>query len=395
MERIVNLIKGAYGGLSPSIWLLALTQLINRCGTMVVFFLALYLRMDLNFNLGDVGILMGVFGAGSLLGVFIGGKLVDRIGYYPVLLTSLFAGGAMFFVTYEVKDFLWLCISLFVLNALGEAFRPANIVATYFYSTPETYTRAISLNRLAINLGFSIAPIVGSWLAESSYRGVFWMDGFTCIGAGLLVLFFLQNKFDPEKRKNAVATSNDSPWKDKAYLFFIPLIVLYSAAFFQIFSTMSLYFVEIELLSKTQIGWLMALNGLIVAGVEMVIIYKFQNKWTMYNFVATGAILLLLSYLMITLLHGYGWLVVFFIVISLSEILAMPFMNTYMNSRSNEHNKGQYASLYVMAWSVAQIGTPILSTRIVGNFGYNTLWIILAVFSLLVAIGFKRLEKIS
>jgi MFS family permease len=395
MKKIVDLIKRAYGGLSPSIWLLALTQLINRCGTMVVFFLALYLRMDLNFNLGDVGILMGVFGAGSLLGVFIGGKLVDRIGYCPVLLTSLFAGGAMFFVAYEVKDFFWLCISLFMLNALGEAFRPANIVATYFYSTPETYTRAISLNRLAINLGFSIAPIVGSWLAESSYRGVFWMDGITCIGAGLLVLFFLKNKFDPEKRKNAVATSNDSPWKDKAYLFFLPLIILYSAAFFQIFSTMSLYFVEVETLSKTQIGWLMALNGLIVAGVEMVIIYKFQNKWTMYNFVATGAILLLLSYLMITLLHGYGWLVVFFIVISFSEILAMPFMNTYMNSRSNEHNKGQYASLYVMAWSIAQIGTPILSTRVVGNYGYNTLWIILAVFSLLVVIGFKRLEKIS
>jgi MFS family permease len=79
------------------------------------------------------------------------------------------------------------------------------------------------------------------------------------------------------------------------------------------------------------------------------------------------------------------------IVISFSEMFALPFMNTFMNSRSGAARKGQYASLYVMSWSVAQIATPIIVTQVIARAGYPTLWIFMAFVALLVWIGIKML----
>ena len=55
-------------------------------------------------------------------------------------------------------------------------------VALSAYSKPENKTRSVTLIRLAINLGFSAGPALGGLIITSlSYRGLFWVDGITCI----------------------------------------------------------------------------------------------------------------------------------------------------------------------------------------------------------------------
>ena len=73
LSNFVYVFRNAFGGLSRSIWLLALAQFINRSGSMVIFFLAVYLKDELNFDLSEVGILMACYGIGSLVGVYLGG----------------------------------------------------------------------------------------------------------------------------------------------------------------------------------------------------------------------------------------------------------------------------------------------------------------------------------
>ncbi|MFM7233221.1 MAG: hypothetical protein ACKOZM_01445 [Flavobacteriales bacterium] len=55
-----------------------------------------------------------------------------------------------------------------------------------------------------------------------------------------------------------------------------------------------------------------------------------------------------------------------------------------MNNRSGKTNRGQYASLYVMAWSASHIFTPLLATNMMNDFGYTPLWIVMIAFTLLV-----------
>jgi predicted MFS family arabinose efflux permease len=173
LSNITSLIRNAYGGLSRSIWLLSLAQFINRAGSMVVFFMAVYLRDDIGLDLAQVGVVMSCFGVGALVGVYAGGKLSDKIGHYPVMVVSLLGGFVMFMLASQVEEFISLCVVMFLLSAFGDGFRPAGMVAISHYSTKDNYTRSVSLYRLAINLGFSIGPAMGGFLAAMDYRYLF------------------------------------------------------------------------------------------------------------------------------------------------------------------------------------------------------------------------------
>lgn len=397
MAAFVNLIKNAFGGLPHTVWLLSLAQLINRAGTMVVFFLSVYLKDDLMFTLDQVGVIMALFGLGTIAGVFVGGKLVDRIGYYPVMITSLFLGTIMFALVGFIRSYEVLMVAMFLLSFCSEAFRPANMAAISFYADPEIYTRAVSLNRLAVNLGFSIGPAVGGFLSEKSFQNIFWADSISSFFAMIILLLFVKKSAREigVKKEEGSADAMRSPYQDKAFLFFLPLTMLYAVSFFQFFSTMPIYYTEIEHFSKSEIGWLMALNGLLVALFEMVIIYKYQNTWSVYRFIAVGAAMVVVSYVSLLFGGGLGWMIVLTIVISFSEMLAMPFMNTFMNNRAAGGSRGQYSSLYIMAWSSSQILTPILATQIISGWGFNTLWGVMALFALLSTLGAVYLKKLA
>jgi len=81
------------------------------------------------------------------------------------------------------------------------------------------------------------------------------------------------------------------------------------------------------------------------------------------------------------------------VIITLAEMMAMPFMNSYWIGRSRPHNRGQYAALYTMAWSVAQTLGPMLGAQIAEKKGFNMLWWIISGLSLFTALGFGRLHK--
>src|ERR1041385_8615888 len=102
--------RSAYSGLSRSTWLLSLIMLINRSGTMVVPFMTLYLTSPkMGYTIGQAGFVYGLFGAGALSGAWIGGRLTDKIGFYPIQLMTLFGGGVLFMLLGQMKTFPLIC----------------------------------------------------------------------------------------------------------------------------------------------------------------------------------------------------------------------------------------------------------------------------------------------
>ena len=71
LSATVNLYRNAYTGLTRRMWLLAIVMLINRSGTMVLAFMTLYIN-HIGFSTELAGLVVGVYGTGSLIGAFIG-----------------------------------------------------------------------------------------------------------------------------------------------------------------------------------------------------------------------------------------------------------------------------------------------------------------------------------
>jgi MFS family permease len=62
-----------------SVWVLLAGIFLNKFGTFVVPFLALYLTRQ-GFTTGDAGLAIGAYGLGRLCAAFIGGHLADTLG---------------------------------------------------------------------------------------------------------------------------------------------------------------------------------------------------------------------------------------------------------------------------------------------------------------------------
>src|SRR6185369_766180 len=184
LSRTAQLYKTSFTGLSRESWILSTVMLINRSGTMVIPFMTLYLTdKSMGRSLSDAGTVVSLFGLGSIIGAFFGGKISDKIGFRQVQLFTLFFGGILFITLGQIKSYPFICACTFLLALVNEAFRPANSSAIAYYSSAENRTRSYSLNRLAINLGWAVGSSIGGFLAAYNYELLFWVDGLTNICA--------------------------------------------------------------------------------------------------------------------------------------------------------------------------------------------------------------------
>ena len=390
--------RNAYSGLSKQTWLLSLIMLINRSGTMVIPFMTLYLTSpEMGYSVGEAGIVFGLFGAGAFCGAWLGGRLTDKIGFYPVQLFTLTIGGILFMLLGQMKTYPLICTFTFLLSFFNEAFRPANSTAIAFYSKEENRTRSYALNRLAINLGWAVGSGLGGFLANINYELLFWVDGFTNIGAAILLWLMLKpiNYKPPEKSKMDEPIIQ-SAYKDKTYLLFALITMLFACCFFQLFNNLPVYFSKELNFSKPFIGLLMSANGIIIALVEMVLIYKLEGKRNNMIYISMGVFLVGLSFLLLNMPGSSVAVAISMIVlVTFGEILSMPFMNSYWITRTQPSNRGQYAALYTMAWSAAQTLGPMGGAQIAEHAGFNILWWTVGGLCIIASFSFWKLYKNS
>lgn len=394
MKRILLLYRNAFGGLSKPAWMMSVVMLINRSGSMVTPFLSLYVTDMLGYSLREAGIILSIYGMGSVCGSFLGGWLTDRIGHFKVQFVSLTVGGSLYFLLLNLRQFEYLAAGVFILSLVNDCLRPANSASIAHYAKPENMTRAFSLNRMAINLGFSVGPAVGGLLAALSYRWLFVADGLTCIAAGIFFFLYFRNQqgHRPPPKQQATLTvpaaAVRSPYRDGYFLLFVLLCCSYAVMFFQLFSTMPLYWRREYDLPESQIGLLMALNGMIVFLLEMVLVYLIGERIKKQVLIATGLLFLGVSFVLLNMTQHLSVLYFSMLLLSISEIFAMPFMATITVERSNTVNRGAYMGLYTISYAAAHVIAPFVGTTIISVYSFATLWWATGVLAVLTAAGF-------
>ncbi len=396
----VQLYKNAYTGLTRRIWLLSIVMLINRSGTMVLAFMTLYCR-HLGFTTQQGGQVVAIYGIGAVVGAFLGGKISDRFGFYYTQFSSLFLGGLLFILLGQMRSYEAICICTFFLSMVNESFRPANASAIAHYSTEKNRTQSYAVVRLAINIGWGIGVALGGFLASYNYHLLFWTDGCTNIIAAISLIIILPRVTLDQQRKEAIKGEKlqtaVSAYRDKTFLQFLFLTILFAACFFQIFTTVPIFFKEGLKLNEFWIGVVMSLNGILIAVVEMVLVFKLEGRFPYLKLMGYASVIMGLSFLLLNLPIGSGILVAGFsvMVITIAEMIGMPFMNSFYINRSSGSNRGQYAGLYTMSWSIAQVigssGGALLATSV----GFFNLWLIITIICFIAAVGYYWLQKKS
>ena len=383
MQKIYFNYVASFKGLSKEIWLLALVTFINRAGAMVIPFLSLYLVNSLGFTLPQVGWIMTCFGIGSLVGTWIGGKLTDTIGFYKVITASLFLGGIGFFILQYINTFYGFCFGIFSLILVADAYRPAIFVATETYSKPENTTRSLTLIHLAINLGFSLGPVIGGIIiATIHYKALFWIDGSTCMIASILLLLLLKpKKISLEEKQLAKVKEGISPYKNKTFLLFVFIMIATGLTFVQYFSVIPLYYERVHGLTEDIIGWILFLNGSLIVIFEMPLISwmeRLQLSKTMALF--WGTVFLMSSFAILNLSTWGGTLIIGMILLTIGEMISSPFSNAIALEMAPKGRKGSYMGVFSMSYSIAHIVGHNTGMNLVSALGFKSTWYITSFF---------------
>lgn len=366
---------------------------------MVIPFMVVYLTQKLKVPLDQAGLAMSVFGVGAVIGAYTGGKLTDVLGFRKIQIISLPMGGLFMILLSFMNTLESFTICVFFTAIFSEAFRPANSASIAYYSHKESLTRSYSLNRLAVNLGFGFGPALGGLLAGIDYHFLFWVDGVTCILAVLLLWRFLPPP-PPDylptlrKQKKSGQKTTNSLIKDKAYIYFLICTAVYAFCFFHSFTLWPAYLKNDLHIDEWQIGVLLATNGLLVAVFEMFIVYKLEGRRKGMTYIVWGTLLMSVGYILHDIFpNTIPLLFVVVICITLSEIFAMPFMNEFWTSRSNDSNRGMYVAWFSVVFSMAHILTPSIGSRFAETFGFLNLWAFLSVLSILAAMGYYLIAR--
>ena len=378
LQRAFNKYIDNFRGFSREIWILTLITFINRAGTMVLPFLSKYLREDLDFSYNQVKWILISFGLGSIVGSWLGGKLSDKIGFYKIMIFSLMTSGIAFFGLQFVTSFEGLLVAMFFIMVVADMFRPAMFVSLGAYAKPENRTRALTLVRLAINLGFAAGPALGGLLIMTvGYKGLFWVDGATCILA--ILIFWIKVK---EKKKSKY-TDKEHPgeiltysvFKDRPFWIFLGATLITGILFFQLFTTIPLYHKEQFNLSELQTGLLLTLNGVLIFFLEMPIVsYIERHKINKLKVITLGCLAMAISMYLLLVNQWAGVLIIMMLFMTFGEMFVFPFSNSFAMSRAPKGHEGRYMAIFTMSYSTAHILSAEAGMDMIRLFSYQNNW---------------------
>jgi predicted MFS family arabinose efflux permease len=367
------------GRLPREVWILFIATLVNRAGTMVLPFLTLYVTRSLGLTDSQAGLVFTVYGIGAILTAPVSGRLSDRAGPLAVMKLSLFFSAAILFILPFAETLIAILVVTFVWAIAGEALRPASFVLISNVVAPEQRKAAFALNRLAINLGMSIGPVAGGFLAEASFKAIFFVDGATSLAAGLILVASGRRFNQTGEAEGSVAVTEDPPvaplgvLKDYRFLYFLLAMIPVEMVFFQSQAAMPLFLVRDLGMTESLFGTLFAINTVIIVLIEVPMNAAIAD-WPNRPMLALGAFLCGAGFGALAFVTGFWSAGATVVVWTFAEMILFPASAAYVADISPAKKRGQYMGLYTMGFSLAFAVGPGIGALVYEKFGGNALW---------------------
>lgn len=397
-RTIADTYREAFSGLSRPVWLLSLATLVNRAGTMVLPFLALFLTQERGFTASQVGQALAVYGLGGVVASYVGGWLCDRFDPYLIMKISLVLTGVGFLAVGHIQGRYAIFLAILILSLVGEVFRPANLAALAAASDPGERARAFALLRLAINLGMTLGPTVGGFLALYDYGWLFVADGVTCILAAVLLQVATRGTSPIPAPASAVPGapqgSARSPWRDRPMLVVFGLMFVLNLVTFQLTSTFVLALRDLYGFSEARIGITMAVNTVVIVLFEMVLVHSLSRRDPL-KISGVGAFFFCAGLGLLPFGSGFAYVIFTVLVWTVGEMLVFPIVSSAIADRAPEASRGSYMGMLNLSFAAGFVAGPLAGTWIYERLGPETLWYACGALGFLLWAGFHAVAVLA
>ncbi|HUP60293.1 MAG TPA: MFS transporter [Thermoanaerobaculia bacterium] len=381
--------------LPRSAWILFGGTFINRFGTFVMPFLAIYLTRQ-GYSAAQAGFAVSAYGAGHIFAAMLGGHLADRIGRRYTIALSMFASAAMMLALSQARAYPTIVLFTFLVGLAGELYRPAASALLGDVVTEEQRVAAFGMYRFAVNLGFAAGPATAGFLADHSFFLLFAGDAITSFVYGIVALVALPHGNRSSTKEEKPAEALRFALRDRTFVLFLLATLCITWIEFQLHSTLPLYITSIGYSTATY-GALISINGVLIVFFELAII-----SWTQRHppqpLIAIGYLLTGIGFALTGFAQQIPALVATVVIWTIGEMIYAPVTGAFVTGLAPERYRGRYMGLWILMWSVGMLLGPFLGTLL---FEYNRtyLWLACAVAgivsALLAMVKPRRIEAMA
>ncbi|XVU24948.1 MDR family MFS transporter [Actinoplanes sp. CA-054009] len=377
----------AIGGLPRQFWLLWTGTLINRLGSFVVIFLAIYLTADRGFSQSQAGLVIGLYGVGGALGTTAGGVLADRWGRRPTMLVAQYGAAALMLALGFAHDYGQILATTFLLGFFSEAVRPAFSAMMVDVVPEKDRVRAYSLNYWAINLGFALSSVGAGLAAKADYLLLFIVDAASTLitATVFLVLGKETRPARSDVRRQADSGGLGTVLRDKIFVGYLLVSLGGVVVMMQHMSTLPIAMTS-DGLSAATYGAVIAVNGVLIV-LGQLFIPKLIGGHDNARVLAVASLIIGVGF-GLTAFADAAWFFALTVVIwTLGEMLQSPSNAATVAGLSPASLRGRYQGLSSLSWSAGTALAPILGGFTQEHLGDAALWLGCFAVCALVATG--------
>jgi len=379
VKKKINLIKfteifNQYKGLPREIYILALGRMINAAGSFIFPLLTLILTIKIGVNKIDTGYIISASGMFFMVSGVIGGKLTDCFGRKKIIIIFSSLGA----ICYLIAAFLGTSIYLVPMVILAGFFMgiagPASGGLIADITTPKTRDGAYSLFYMAINVGFTISPIIGGLLLKNYLWLLFTLDGVTCLISVLLIFIFIPESINKTKEKLGEDRKYEEHMEGSIFKVLLerPILIFFALVMFGynfVYSQLSfLYPLHISKLFPSNgagfYGIIISLNAIIVITTTPIITKLISGKKSIGR-IFLGGMFYTVGFGMLGFIGSLPFIYISVIIITIGEIVVTISSGPFVVNHTPASHRGRMDAVMPIIMGLGHtIGPAVMGTML-------------------------------
>jgi predicted MFS family arabinose efflux permease len=365
-----------YQGLPTLCWQGIILMCINALTIGICFFLSIYFVTIRHFTPSMAGLLLSFYGAGTVLGGLIAGKLSDGLPPRLISIFSLLVQSVAFFLLTYLQSAFVLMANMILLGFAAYGFKTSNNVWMLNMCSSDTNLRyrTISISHVAANFGLGLSGVLIASITSYGFQPIFYLSGLLLLCSALYLSFQKNTDINtslPTKEQHHFSQSNSS---QIVLLLIISCVFLVGLIIAQLGTTYPLYIQD----SFPHLG-IKAVSILFILDTSLIVIFQAslttlvakQNKLLVTAF---GALLMGIGMLVLSCSSVFVLAILSCIIWTTGEMLFISTAQLLCYEQSNNQKKGQSLGLFQTAFAVSNVIGPTLGGIIYQNWGGNLLW---------------------
>jgi MFS family permease len=381
-------------------WLMFVGMLISTTGASMIWpFLLIYVSKRLNVSLTAVTSLLTLNAMIGIVSSFLGGPVIDRFGRKWIMAFSLAANGLAYVFLGHASTIEQFAILLGLSGAVNPLYRTTADTMMADLIPMGKRADSYALMRLSNNLGISIGPLIGGFIASSSYTVAFYCAATGMITYSMLIIVFAKETLPDEPNGGDKTLAQRERFggypkilKDLPFMSFVINFSLTTICAVLMWTVMPVYANRIFHVLENDYKWIPATNAIMVVTLQTFITSKVK-RFSPLPIMMAGAFFYMVAVGSVAFATSFWGFWICIVIMTLGELLIMPTSSTYAANLAPTEKRGRYMSLYSLGWPVAAGIGPLIGGLLNDSIGPRSIWFGGATIGLMSVVFFLFLSQ--